>query len=511
MRLIWSQERIDTIARRLFEYRDQLSLRILLVVNQQQASQQKALSALRDNLRDEIVEVIAITSQGSRGTAVRQKHSEGVTAILTTRNGDSTALVRPSGVVEHSGHGISTSVTFSRADGVSDTGLNEGIQRRPGERWAPVVVQELVDYKKTILDSLHFRGITERRSSVKPAHANTFEWAWATESLSRGIASKDSLSRWLGDSSSSSAGGCYWVSGKAGSGKSSLMKYLQSDPRLDACLKRWAGEAEVVVPSFYFWYAGTALQKSQEGLFRSLLFDVLSKRPEMLLIVFPDLCRAVISGKVVGEIVFSHTELKTALTNVVQNLPDDLRICFLVDGIDEYTGDHNEICDLFLDVTKHARVKALLSSRPIPACVHRFENCPKLRLQDLTRKDIELYVRDHLGSNSLMNRMEHAEPGLTTALTTKVTDRASGVFFWVFLVVRNLQNGLAELQHGVGSDGRSRSASAGSGEAVRPYAGVHAQPAPHRGLQATAAGPPELRTLQRLPHDGPSALFCRGG
>ncbi|KAK4454899.1 hypothetical protein QBC34DRAFT_103512 [Podospora aff. communis PSN243] len=439
---VWSQARIEAIARRLLEYRDQLSLRILLVVNQQQASQQKALSALRDNLRDEIVEVIAITSQG-RHTRARQHHPKSVTAILTTRNGESTALLPSSGAGGHSGHETNTSVTFSRGDILLEAAPNEGIQHRLEETWAPVVVQDVVDYKKAILDSLHFRGIADRRSSVKPAHANTFEWAWSTECLRRGITYKASLSRWLGARSSlSSGGGCYWISGKAGSGKSSLMKYLQGDLRLGDSLRRWAGEAEIVVPSFYFWYAGTPLQKSQEGLLRSLLFDVLSKRPGILPTVFPDLCRAVVSGKVVGEIVFSHPELKAALTNLVQNMPDDLHICFLVDGIDEYTGDHNEICDLFLEVTKHARIKALLSSRPIPACVHRFENCPKLRLQDLTREDIELYVQDHLGEHSLMNRMEHAEPGTTTALITKVTDRASGVFLWVFLVVRNLQVGL---------------------------------------------------------------------
>ncbi len=95
-----------------------------------------------------------------------------------------------------------------------------------------------------------------------------------------------------------------------------------------------------------------------------------------------------------------------------------------------------------MEAARNASVKALLSSRPIPACVHHFENCPQLRLQDLTRGDIHHYVSDCIGNHALLKRMETAHPGIAARLVNQVTDRASGVFLWVILVVRSLRVGL---------------------------------------------------------------------
>ena len=56
----------------------------------------------------------------------------------------------------------------------------------------------------------------------------------------------------------------FWVSGKAGSGKSTLMKYLKSDPDTESNLWAWANGPKLVTASYFFWNAGTDMQKSQE-------------------------------------------------------------------------------------------------------------------------------------------------------------------------------------------------------------------------------------------------------
>jgi hypothetical protein len=141
---------------------------------------------------------------------------------------------------------------------------------------------------KNILDALYFRGISERRRVIPEAHRHTFEWIQHDAKPVEDVV-WDDLAEWL-----KSGHGCYWLSDKAGCGKSSLIKYLQENPKMTAALKRWIGNAQLVTGSFYFWYAGNNLQKPPIGLLRSLLHDVLSSRPDMCLIVFPDICRSLL-------------------------------------------------------------------------------------------------------------------------------------------------------------------------------------------------------------------------
>lgn len=435
----WNAERIDTITKRLLDYRNQLSTRVLLVLNQRHESRQEELSTLRN----EIVEVIALTYKDLKASIGKQ-NSETAAAILTTRDGGSSALANPGVDAKFSerlasGRATQTSVTYSSRLGLSKGGESDQSQDVPEEnQYGLMTVYDVGDYRTKILDSLHFRGITERSSTIPEAYANTFEWVWRDQAENLDMGKWESLSQWL-QASKTTTSDCYWLSGKAGSGKSSLMKYLQNDQRTIDHLMDWAGTVELVMPSFYFWYAGTSLQKSQTGLLRSLLFDILSRRPDNIIVIFPELCRVIMSKKAIGTIEPTFTELRAAFARLVQNLPIDLRICFFIDGIDEYTGDHNDICDFISEITRHPSIKALLSSRPIPACVDRFKKYPSLRLQDLTRKDIELYLSDHLGAHSLMKRMEYGEPGITASLTSKIINLASGVFLWVVIVVRNLR------------------------------------------------------------------------
>ncbi len=63
----------------------------------------------------------------------------------------------------------------------------------------------------------------------------------------------------------------YRINEKAGSGKSTLEKYISSHHETRGALTSWAGDQELITASFFFWNTGTTLQKSQMGLLRSLL------------------------------------------------------------------------------------------------------------------------------------------------------------------------------------------------------------------------------------------------
>ena len=109
-----------------------------------------------------------------------------------------------------------------------------------------------------------------RHSKIAETQAKTFEWIFDPASSSGDLATTK-FKEWLeyGD-------GIFWISGKAGSGKSTLMEFIAGDGRTYRSLQIWAGEKRLVIVSFYFWASVSEIQKSQESLLQSLLQQVLS-------------------------------------------------------------------------------------------------------------------------------------------------------------------------------------------------------------------------------------------
>lgn len=129
------------------------------------------------------------------------------------------------------------------------------------------IVQTTSKYKE-LLDSLHYPEMFERQQSIKPPSFGTFQWIfdssppvqdntrWSPSAQlrenMRGV-----FARWLGSDEP-----LFWISGKAGSGKSSLMSLIQSDPRTATALTPWSSGLHVYKFSFYFWRPGTELQRA---------------------------------------------------------------------------------------------------------------------------------------------------------------------------------------------------------------------------------------------------------
>jgi hypothetical protein len=101
----------------------------------------------------------------------------------------------------------------------------------------------------------------------------------------------------------------------------------------------------------------------------------------MCLIVFPDICRSLLLGKVSRrDLDFTDAEIISGFSALAPRSPNDMKMFFFVDGLDEYTGNHNDICDLFSRTAASNSIKILFSSRPIPVCVDQFSGFPMLAL-----------------------------------------------------------------------------------------------------------------------------------
>ena len=289
-----------------------------------------------------------------------------------------------------------------------------------------------------ILESLQYKRMTARYEKIVEAHAKTFEWIYDESTLSQHGELQHRFLQWL-----KTGDGLFWVSGKAGSGKSTLMKFITEHPKTREALSQWASDQHLITASFYFWHAGTVIQKSHEGLLQSLLYEIFSQCPEMIPDVLPErwkLCKP--SDPISGH--WSRAELIKTFAKL-SNQPMLLkRACFFIDGLEEYDGDHTELIRLLRSFTRLNNIKICASSRPWNVFKRAFGtgSHTMLRLEDLTRNDITLYVRETLEQNDLFNQLRRRENAHCVDLVNEVVSKAKGVFLWVFLVVRSLLTGL---------------------------------------------------------------------
>lgn len=299
-----------------------------------------------------------------------------------------------------------------------------------------------VNRVQTILHSIRYSTIHSRRAAIPKSFADTYEWIFSPDEIlyrEKGI--RVGFPQWL-----RAGNGVFWISGKAGSGKSTLMKFLSSHSRTMESLQTWAGDATIITAAHYFWYYGSELERSQVGLFRALLFEILRQCPSLL----PSLCTERWQTGGTDEFGSDDWTLEQ-LSALIDRLSSQtfvsgdrrIRFCFFVDGLDEYDGDHDDIIKFLKRMSACNDIKICASSRPWNVFRAAFSSRPDqmLTLQDLTYKDISNYVKAHLTKNESFARMSQSNLGYLD-IVKDVTEKAQGVFLWVFLVVRELVKSL---------------------------------------------------------------------
>ncbi|KAK2009283.1 hypothetical protein LZ32DRAFT_608582 [Colletotrichum eremochloae] len=292
-----------------------------------------------------------------------------------------------------------------------------------------------------LLNCLYFPQETDRFHDIKPAYKGTFEWIYSKPRLTASGATWSNFPDWLRTDS-----GIYWISGKAGSGKSTLMKFLGTDERTRQPLLDWGVGSRLLTLSFYFWNAGTPLQKSLEGLFRSIISQALKECPELADKLFPDR----FERRVDNTHPPTMQELERAFAcltapGLVDASLTPIKLVLLIDGLDEFdTGPMSltELSALFTTAGRSTSFKAVLSSRPENAFEEAFIDFPRLRLHFLTHDDVVRYVNEKLDHHPRMVQLALQEPDKTKGLVEEIVEAAQGVFLWVTLVVRSLLEGL---------------------------------------------------------------------
>jgi hypothetical protein len=312
--------------------------------------------------------------------------------------------------------------------------------------------------EENILRRLHFPQIWSREEAVGKAEFDTFNWFLEPEvdlnvrisdDSEHGFLSeyeRDALEQarrqfleWLETGSL-----VHHITGKAGSGKSTLMKFLYQHPRVRELLQRWAGPKKLVIVGFFFWSSGTREEKSLQGLYQSVLFQTLQQCPELIQLAFPryGAKNSHNLDNLDTTTPFRLSELRRAMELLVSQDDHNMghRFFFFVDGLDEFevglNTDYRDLADDILSWAQSPGVKLCVSSRPYVEFFEGFPASQRIALNDLTREDLRRFVSGALSKeNALDNEM-------VSCLSRVITDRAQGVFLWVRLVVRSVVEGM---------------------------------------------------------------------
>lgn len=340
-----------------------------------------------------------------------------------------------------------------------------------------VTMASTIKLEDAILSRLSFSVMHDREHSIADANSRTFSWltrcppnprsqdtglddqeTQARESASTDrypnvprlsvedqcedqerSTTRDKFRKWL-----SSGNNIFHISGKPGAGKSTLMKFLSQDPSTKELLEEWAGKKKLVFAQFFFWSSGEKVQKSMEGLHRSILWELLRVFPSLGKEIFPHYSQHFAPTGRTDEKPFELSELESAFRYLTtsESIFKDHRICLFIDGLDEYEGDHWRLAHLLKDWAISPSLKVCVSSRPYNEFIHTFtEPDHNLHLHRLTRVDIRRYVEDELEADERFVRLV-GKNSQYVRIVESLLDKAEGVFLWVRLVVRDLLSGL---------------------------------------------------------------------
>lgn len=333
-----------------------------------------------------------------------------------------------------------------------------------------------------LLKSLKYATMNERRNQIHHPHTETFQWIFGdaptsgdaptyedslvydmegdfivddstSEDASIPEGQLDRVGRdcqeickaaagfieWARDPSSQ----FFWISGKPGSGKSTLMKFVAESPRtLELLDSASPAKSRTVVLSHFIWSAGQPIEATVKGLLCSLLYQVLSEQSA---------CEAVLEkhpGTRTKDSVFdwSEDELQGVLFEVLSALGRPL--CLFIDGLDEISSPAGQfqVLDMINGLRLVPAVKTCVSSRPEAVFQQCLNQYPMFRVQDLTMFDIERFAAHTLKTAFEGSQVDFGEDNLkyNGKLLRHICEVADGVFLWVALAVRSLKAGLVK-------------------------------------------------------------------
>ncbi|KAG5823921.1 hypothetical protein H9Q74_005991 [Fusarium xylarioides] len=225
----------------------------------------------------------------------------------------------------------------------------------------------------------------------------------------------------------------YWIAGKPGSGKSTLMKFLISDSRTPAALKEWKKDAIII--AHFFWKPGSTMQHSFKGLLCVLLRLILKNDKSTSNSSLQRMIKDRDGKESPSD--WDQNELRELLLYYRNHSSQPM--CIFIDALDEISPEQDTLDTLhILRALISPTIKLCVSSRPERLFRLHLQDKPSLEIHKLTGPDIEQYSKVSIRNSILLQPQ-----GLKVSdLAWRIRDMSQGVFLWAVLVTRSLIRGI---------------------------------------------------------------------
>lgn len=203
------------------------------------------------------------------------------------------------------------------------------------------------------------------------------------------------------------------------------------------------GGRKLIIANFFFYALGSdPRQKSLMGLYRTLLYQILTTSPGLMQNLLPDQwTKALSQPKIHSAYEILDDDIKRAYERLSKqhdgNSLGGYCFSFFIDGLDEYQAstsvDRREMVRCLTDLANSASgsFKICVSSRIENPFMDMFSEDTRFYLHDLTKSDMEEYVQGNL--HHVGTQEERLQ------LASSITKKAEGVFLWVVLVVQKIR------------------------------------------------------------------------
>jgi hypothetical protein len=268
-----------------------------------------------------------------------------------------------------------------------------------------------------MLASVNFENATARFACITSPSPTTCSW----------LLQHPTFVQWADTRYMQAHHGLLLLQGKPGCGKSVLMKYALSH----ASHRRRVNEIAI---GFSFNDRGCSLERSTQGLYRSLIFQLLKQAPDLaanlenLSVPYEDRSW---SAEVMSQF-FLVTIQNFIVLNYQSTNDRKRRLKIFIDALDECPDEEaQEIVALFEDIGSQAlqfrtEVYVCFASRHQSALSIQQGRKLVIDNEQRHRADISAYVQRHIRTRAKRN---------LAAIQAEIIEKANGIFLWVVLIV----------------------------------------------------------------------------